>query len=310
MKTSPQFLIFERRRLMIPPPMRFAVIAQRQTPTNVALTSCVVPGVDSLLLTPAQALVRLEPGDVALGRLDVLSSLDGIEPGFWALDQIERNGVRLLNPPRAVVAAHDKLRTAEVLAAAGLPHPRTAAVTDGTAPNGFEFPVVVKPPFGSWGHDVALCLEPDDLERHLDELRDRAWFSATGAVVQELVPPVGHDLRLVVAGRKVVGAIERHAPPGDWRTNVALGGSRKPTAPPPRACDLAVAAAAALGIDLVGVDLLPTGAGEYTVIELNGAVDFTSEYSLDEDVFSDTVAALLGSSEATDELEAAAGAEL
>jgi ribosomal protein S6--L-glutamate ligase len=289
--------------------MRFAVIAQRPTPTNVALTSCVVPGVDSLLLTPAQALVHLEPGDVALGRLDVLTSLDGIEPGFWALDQIERNGVRLLNPPRAVVAAHDKLRTAEVLAAAGLPHPRTAAVVDGSVPDGFEFPVVVKPPFGSWGHDVTLCRRRDDLERHLDELRDCPWFCATGAVVQELVPPVGHDLRLVVAGRKVVGAIERLAAPGDWRTNVALGGVRRPASPPPRARDLALAAAAALGIDLVGVDLLPTGAGEYTVIELNGAVDFTSEYSLDEDVFAEAVAALLGSSEAA-ELEAAAGAEL
>ena len=45
------------------------------------------------------------------------------------------------------------------------------------------------------------------------------------------------------------------------------------------------------------------------MIELNGAVDFTSEYSLVEDVFSDAVAALLGAFEAT-ELEAAAGAEL
>ena len=61
--------------------MRFAVIAQRPTPTNVALAGCLVPGVESLLLTPAQALVRLQPGDVALGRLDVLHSLDGIEPG-------------------------------------------------------------------------------------------------------------------------------------------------------------------------------------------------------------------------------------
>jgi RimK family alpha-L-glutamate ligase len=290
--------------------MPFAVIAQRPTPTNVALTSCVVPGVDSLLLTPAQALVRLEPGDVALGRLDVLSSLDGIEPGFWALDQIERKGVRLLNPPRAVVAAHDKLRTAEALAAAGLPHPRTAALLDSTVPDAFEFPVVVKPPFGSWGYDVTLCRTPNDLERHLEELRERPWFRATGAVVQELVPPVGHDLRLVVAGRRVVGAIERHAPPGDWRTNVALGGSRKPASPPPRACDLAIAAAAALGIDLVGVDLLPTGAGEYTVIELNGAVDFTSEYSLDEDVFADAVTALLGAPEASELEAAAAGGEL
>jgi len=290
--------------------VRFAVVAQRPTPTNVALATCAVADLDSLLLTPAQALVRLEPGDVALGRLDVLTSLDGVEPGFWALDQIERGGVRLLNPPWAVVAAHDKLRTAEVLTEAGLPHPRTTAAVDGTRDVDLDFPVVVKPPFGSWGHDVALCRRPSDLVRHLEELRRRPWFSATGAVVQELVPPVGHDLRLVVAGRQVVGAIERHSPVGDWRTNVALGGSRRPVTPPPRACDLAVAAATALGVDLVGVDLLPTGAGEYVVIELNGAVDFTSEYNLDEDVFAAAVTALLGTADEPELEAAAAGAEL
>lgn len=289
--------------------MRFAVIAQRPTPTNVALATCAVPDVESLLLSPAQAVVRLEPGDIALGRLDVLHSLDGIEPGAWALDQVEQRGVRLLNPPRAVVGAHDKLRTAAALTAAGLPHPRTAAVRDGDLRVDLEPPVVVKPPFGSWGWDVVLCHDRDDLDHHLEELRSRPWFRVTGAVVQELVPPVGHDLRLVVAGRRVVGAIERLAPPGDWRTNVALGGLRRPAAPPPRACELALAAAAAVEIDLVGVDLLPTGAGEYMVIELNGAVDFTSEYSLDEDVYTAAVAALLGSCEAA-ELEAVAGAEL
>jgi ribosomal protein S6--L-glutamate ligase len=90
---------------------------------------------------------------------------------------------------------------------------------------------------------------------------------------------------------------------------VALGGARRPITPPPRACELAVAAAAAIGIDLVGVDLLPTSAGEYTIIELNGAADFTSEYNLEEDVFAAAVAALLGSAEEP-ELEAVVGAEV
>src|SRR5204862_3116364 len=128
-----------------------------------------------------------------------------------------------------------------------------------------------------------------ELDAHLAELRNKPWFAATGAVVQELIPPLGHDLRCVVAGGCVVGAIERWAAPGEWRTNISLSGTRRPTVPPPRACELAVAAAGALGIDLVGVDLLPTGAGEYVVIELNGAVDFTHEYAADYDVFAETV---------------------
>ena len=57
----------------------FAVVAHRVTPTNTRLGS---------VLSPAQALARLAPGDVALGRLDVLASLDGIEPGLWALERL------------------------------------------------------------------------------------------------------------------------------------------------------------------------------------------------------------------------------
>lgn len=270
------------------------MIAHRATPTNLGLASCLVSGAEPALLTPAQALVHLEPGDVALGRLDVLPSLDGVEPGVWALGELERRGVRVLNGPDALLAAHDKLRTAERLRAAGLPHPRTVAFADGSEPPELELPVVVKPPFGSWGHDVYLCTSREELRLRLRGLRSRPWLAATGAVVQELVPTLGHDLRLVVAGGRVVGAIERHTAAGEWRTNVSLGGSRRRVEPPPRACELAVAAASALGVDLAGVDLLPTSAGEWVVLELNGAVDFTAEYDVCEDVFEAAVAALVG----------------
>jgi glutathione synthase/RimK-type ligase-like ATP-grasp enzyme len=98
--------------------------------------------------------------------------------------------------------------------------------------------------------------------------------------VQELVPPLGYDLRIVVAGGTVVGAVERHAPRGEWRTNVALGAKRSLADPPSEAAALARAAALALGSHLVGVDLLPTPDGSWVVLELDGAVDFTGHYGL------------------------------
>ena len=62
-----------------------------------------------------------------------------------------------------------------------------------------------------------------ELERCLEHLSHKRWFRSHGGLIQELIPPLGHDLRLVVAGGTVVRAVKRVAPPGEWRTNVALG---------------------------------------------------------------------------------------
>ena len=263
-----------------------AIVAHRASETNRALASAAG---DGAVLSPTEALAWLRPGDVALGRLDVRLELDGVEPGLWALGALAERGVAVLNTPSALLTSHDKLLTARALRRAGLPHPRTRLVLPGDRPD-VDGPVVVKPRFGSWGADIVRCRDGAALERALAGFAGRPW-AGQGALVQELVPPRGFDLRLVVAGGVVVGAVRRRAAPGEWRTNVALGGRREPVVPPADACALAVAAAAAADADLVGVDLLPAGDG-WVVLELNGAVDFTRAYARARDVFEAAVHAL------------------
>ena len=271
--------------------MQVAIVAHRRTSTNLAL-ACARPGLR--ILEPAIAASALGEGDVAIGRLDVAEGLDGIETGLWELARLEGAGVRVLNRPRTLVAAHDKLATSRALWDAGVAHPRTAHVTGPSDSVPFNPPVVVKPRFGSWGLDVVLCQDAAALRRHLVAIADRPWFASHGALVQELVPPRGHDVRVVVAGGCVVGAIRRVAPPGEWRTNVALGAVREPVEPAAEACELAIRAAAAVEGDLVGVDLIPDADGGLVVIEVNGAVEFNHAYSLQGvDVFRRTVDALL-----------------
>jgi glutathione synthase/RimK-type ligase-like ATP-grasp enzyme len=107
------------------------------------------------------------------------------------------------------------------------------------------------------------------------------------------VPPQGYDLRVLVGGGRVVGAAFRVAAPGEWRTNVSLGGVRRTISEPSGdAAVLALDAAHATGAALVGVDLLPDGRGGWVVAELNGAVEFTREYAPWHDVFAETAAAL------------------
>jgi glutathione synthase/RimK-type ligase-like ATP-grasp enzyme len=134
------------------------------------------------------------------------------------------------------------------------------------------------------GTGVALCVDARSLREHLEGLRAERWFEEHGALVQELVPPQGFDVRLVVAAGRVVGAAQRVAARGEWRTNVALGARRERIDPPAEAQVLALAAATVAGADLIGVDLLPATDG-WTILELNGAVDFTADYSLGRDVF-------------------------
>ena len=274
--------------------MRIGIVSQHASRTNVGLGASTPEGVHTYVLSPHDALRELRHGDVALGRLDVLPSLDGVEEGLSCLERLELSGIPVLNRALTLRLAHDKLATAKALAAASVPHPSTRLVTAG-APPPLPFPLVLKPRFGSWGRDVVRCNDVADYENALETFGRRRWFRAAGAVAQELVPPLGHDLRLVVAAGEVAGSIRRVAPPGEWRTNVALGARREPVVAPPAACELALAAARAIGADLVGVDLLPVGPGGYVVLELNGAVDFCHEYAPRGDLFGRVMRALVQS---------------
>ena len=111
--------------------MRFAVVAHRCSETNSALAAAAESlGVAAAVLSPRDALRILEPGAVALGRLDVRGELDGMESGSVELGRLAEAGVEVLNRPCALVAAHDKLLTARALRLAGLPHPAEDVFTE------------------------------------------------------------------------------------------------------------------------------------------------------------------------------------
>jgi RimK family alpha-L-glutamate ligase len=266
--------------------MRLAIVAHRDSETNGALAAAgEALGIHTVRLAPRKALHSLRAGDVAVGRLDVRETVDGIEEGLRELGTLAAAGVTVLNPPAALAATHDKLLTSRALRRAGLPHPHTRLIADGLPAPVPELPVVLKPRHGSWGRGVTLCRTYEEVQE-----ATRRLYSEHAVLAQELVPPLGWDVRIVVAGGRVVGSAKRIAANGEWRTNVALGGRSVPFDPPPLARTLAVLAADAVHADLVGVDLLPTTGG-WVIAELNGAVDFRPWYGAA--VFEKTVVSLL-----------------
>ncbi len=105
------------------------------------------------MLSPTRAVGSLAPRDAALARLDVLPTIDGIEPGLWEIGRLEAEGVRVFNGRHALLTTHDKLQTSHVLSAAAFPiHARRMSALPGR--RGARASVVVKPRFGSSGRDV------------------------------------------------------------------------------------------------------------------------------------------------------------
>jgi hypothetical protein len=100
---------------------RIAVLGTAANESNVELVAAwQASGLDCALVDPRQIRGRGEfDYDVGVARLDVLPTLDGIEPGLLDVLLLERRGKRVHNTARALLATHDKLRTAAALAHCG-----------------------------------------------------------------------------------------------------------------------------------------------------------------------------------------------
>ena len=63
-------------------------------------------GLDARVLWPQEATSVLGPNDVAI-RASTSPTLDGIEPGLELVPELVERGIRVLNGPDALLAAHD-----------------------------------------------------------------------------------------------------------------------------------------------------------------------------------------------------------
>jgi len=207
--------------------------------------------------------------DAVLARIVPNGSLEQVIYRLDALHWLEERGVPVMNSPRAIERCVDKFYTSALLQEAGLATPETVVcerADDAMAAVRAMGDVVIKPIFGSMGHGMVRVSDVDSAFRVV-----RAIEAIRGVFyVQRAIDHGGRDVRAFVVGDEVVGAIERRAPAGDWRTNVSRGGAAHAFDLPDEWRDLALRAARAVGADYAGVDLLPASDGTVYVLEVNG----------------------------------------
>ncbi len=218
----------------------------------------------------------LGPEGAVLDALDLLvvrglprGSLEQVIFRMDALHVLAEHGVRCVNGPRAIERTVDKSWASAVLARAGVPTPPTIVCEsyDGAMRAFAELggDVVVKPLFGAMGSGIARVEERDVAHRVFRALE----LERTVYYVQRTIAPAGRrDLRVLVVGDEIAGAMERVT--DSWRANIARGARPRAVTLSPAQRSLALAAAAAVEADIAGIDLLIAPDGETVVLEVNG----------------------------------------
>jgi ribosomal protein S6--L-glutamate ligase len=208
---------------------------------------------------------------VVRGMPGAAATDDRLESVVFRMDALARlaaRGTAVINSPRALEAAIDKYLSAARLAAAALPVPRCRVAQGLEAADQARQELggdcALKPIFGSQGRGIVRVSSRADLVAATPDPGTNHLY-----LLQEFVPHRGWDVRVLVVGPRVF-AMRRLAAPGDWRTNVALGGTPEPFEPPADWVELAIRAARCLETEVAGVDLLPAADGRVLLLEVNG----------------------------------------
>jgi RimK family alpha-L-glutamate ligase len=210
---------------------------------------------------------ELDRADVVLPRIIPAGSLEQIVFRMDALHRLSERGVRVVNSARAIERTVDKFWTSALLEQCGLPTPETVvceSAEEAMAAFRALGDVIVKPLFGSMGLGMVRVADEEMAYRVVQTIETiRGVF-----YLQRRIDHDGRDVRVFVVGGRVLAAIERRAP--GWRTNIARGAVGRPIALPDAWAGMALGAAAAVGAEYAGVDLLPARDGTVYVLEVNG----------------------------------------
>ena len=255
----------------------------------------------ALILHPGKLFMGIN--DAGLGivhitrrfRVDVVIPRIGAtikEYGLSMIRHLELLGIPVINNYSAILLARNKFLSLQTLSRQGMPVPETRYASNGS---NFDkavfdlggFPVVIKASSGRQGEGVFRMDTPKKSRHLLKNLLNKG----RGVLIQEFIPPENRkDIRVLVVGEKVVGAMALKPRKGDFRANIHLSGLAEKTSLTKDMTALALNSTKALGLDIAGVDMIEESSGDLRVIEVNYAPGFRGlESCTGEDVASEII---------------------
>ncbi|MBU4258238.1 MAG: ATP-grasp domain-containing protein [Proteobacteria bacterium] len=209
--------------------------------------------------------VRTNFSDYSPQDADLIRSAEKIYyPTTFYADLFDAMGKSTFPSYHTYKFVQDKIKQTALFDLLKISHPRTRVFygkrQKRTITEYFKFPFIGKVPRGSaMGRGVYLIKNEDDLSAYLNIV--------TPAYIQEYIPS-DRDIRIVVIGNKIVHSYWRIAPPGDFRSNIAVGATVCLDPVPEEALDLALHTAQSCRWDDVGIDICMYN-DKYYVLEAN-----------------------------------------
>ena len=225
------------------------------------------------------SLKTLEPQIIYEGS--ILPRYDAVIPrigtsitnlGATVIRQFEAMGIFTTTPSNALLQSRDKLSAFQILAPQGIGVPKTIY------PDSFNdpiqevnelggFPVIIKTLSSTHGEGVLLVNNKQELHEimlHLNRTNNRF-------IIQEFIKECkGEDIRAFIVNGELVACMKRTAAPGDFRSNLHMGGTAKPHLLYHKTKELAIKACELVGLYIAGVDIIESDRGPL-ILEINAS---------------------------------------
>ncbi|HOX82656.1 MAG TPA: 30S ribosomal protein S6--L-glutamate ligase [Chryseolinea sp.] len=174
---------------------------------------------------------------------------------------------------QALIRSRDKLRSLQILSRAGLGLPKTIFMdysrdTEGIVEAVGGAPVIIKLLEGTQGLGVVLA----ENKKAAQSVIEAFHGLHARIIVQEFIKEAkGSDIRAFIVDGQVVGAMRRQATrEGEFRSNLHRGGVATVIKLSRAEKSAAITAAKKMGLDVAGVDMLPSKRGPL-IVEVNSS---------------------------------------